>query len=305
MASAFHVYFGPDALRAPIRIRKIGPADGLLALREGLDDFLAMPTHPAFIGVFYALAGAALIWLTSFANALHLVFPLASGFALVGPFVAVGLYEMSRRRERGLPASWTDGFTVARSPALPSVVALGLLLFIIFAAWIAAAQLLYVRLYGPRPPQDAIPFIRDVLTTSRGWTLIVAGGIIGLGFAALSLCLSVVSFPLLLDRDIGLVPAIDASVQTARENPGAVALWGLIVAVMLILGTLLLFIGLAIAMPILGHATWRFYRRAIVREPEREVPIDESPRPNLAERPLLRPIWISLDLFEFIRRGRL
>ena len=304
MASAFHVYFGPEALDARIRIRKLEPGDCIAALREGLDDFLAMPTHPVFIGIFYALAGIALVGLTSVRNALHLVFPFAAGFALLGPFFAVGLYEMSRRREAGLSVSWRDAFAVLRSPALPSIIALGAGLFAVFAAWIGVADVLYGWLYGPKPPAAALPFLADVLTTGRGWTLIVVGGLVGFGFAALALCLSVVSFPLLLDRDVGVVPAVVASLDTARDNPAAVALWGLIVAAALILGSLPLFIGLAVVMPVLGHATWRFYRRAVERDPAHEVPIMEPTAAGLREAPVFRFVWVSLDMLQFLRQRK-
>src|SRR5271167_2857212 len=226
MTSAFHVYFGPEALAAPPKVRNIAPHDCLAALAEGFDDFLAMPTYPAFVGLFYAVAGIALVAMSSVTSALHLVFPLAAGFALIGPFVAIGLYEMSRRRERGLTVRGRDAFAVFRSPALPSILAFGLLLLAIFAAWIYAAELIYGWLYGPNPPAAALPFFSDVLTTSRGWLLIVAGGFVGFCFAALALCISVVSFPLMLDRDVGLIPALETSVRVARENPLAVALWG-------------------------------------------------------------------------------
>jgi uncharacterized membrane protein len=302
MASAFHVYFGPEALTAPIVVRKIGPRDCFAALREGLDDFIAMPTHVAFLGLFYALGGIALAALSSFGNALHLVFPFVAGFALIGPFFAVGLYELSRRRESGLPASLRDAFAVFRSPALPSIIALGLYLFVIFALWIGVAEVLYVQIYGPNPPAAAIPFLDDVLTSGRGWLLIVLGGPIGLCFAAVALCISVISFPLMLDRDVGLVPAVVASTRLARENPAAIALWGLIVAAALVLGSLPLFLGLALVMPVLGHATWRLYRRAVQREPAHELPIKDSGGPGLAGIPPLKPIWVSLDLFEFLRR---
>ena len=246
-----------------------------------------MPTYPAFVGLFYGLAGVALVSLTSFGNALHLAFPLAAGFALVGPFVAVGLYEMSRRREQGLAATWRDAFAVLRSPALPSILALGFLLFVIFFTWIEAAQLLYVQIYGPDPPAAAIPFFRDVFTQRARLAAHCLGGAIGFCFATVSLCISVVSFPLLLDRDVGLVPAIAASLRVSRENPTAIALWGLIVAAALLLGSLPLFIGLAVVMPMLGHSTWRLYRRAIAREPARELPIwtaELNPRDSVSVR---------------------
>ena len=302
MASAFHVYFGPEALTAPIRIRKIGPRDCFAALREGLDDFVAMPSHAPFLGLFYALGGIALATLSSFGNALQLVFPFAAGFALIGPFFAVGLYELSRRREVGLPASLSDAFAVFRSPALPSIIALGFYLFVTLALWVGVAELLYVQLYGPKPPAGAVSFLADVLTSGRGWLLILLGGLIGFCFAALALCISVISFPLMLDRDVGAVPAVVASMRLARENPGAVALWGLIVAAALTLGSLPLFLGLALVMPVLGHATWRFYRRAVQRDPVHEVPIDVSGGAGLAGISVLRPLWTFLDLFEFLRR---
>jgi uncharacterized membrane protein len=114
VTSAFHVYFGPDAVAATPRVVRIGPDAYLTALREGFDDFFAIPTYPMFVGLFYAVAGVVLFAMTSFGNALHLAFPLAGGFALIGPFVAVGLYEMSRRRERGLAVRGRDAFTVLR-----------------------------------------------------------------------------------------------------------------------------------------------------------------------------------------------
>ncbi len=247
MASAFQEYFGSDALRRPLKVRKIEPRDCFAALAEGFDDVLTMPTYPAFVGLFYALAGVTLVSLSSFANAVQLAFPLAAGFALVGPFVAVGLYEMSRRRDLGLTATWRDAFAVRRSPALPSILALGLVLLAIFVAWIEAAELLYVHIYDPRPPVAAIPFILDVLTSGRGWLLIVLGGSIGFCFAAIALSISVVSFPQMLDRNVGLVPAVAASLRVSRENPVAVALWGAIVAASLVVASIPLFVGLAVA----------------------------------------------------------
>jgi uncharacterized membrane protein len=306
MTSAFHVYFGPEALAAPPKVRSIGPHDCFSALAEGFDDFFAIPTYPVFVGLFYAVAGIALVAMSSFTSALQLVFPLAAGFALIGPFVAIGLYEMSRRRDRGLVVRGRDAFAVFRSPALPSILAFGLLLLAIFAAWIFAAELIYVWLYGPNPPAAALPFLADVLTTTRGWMLIVLGGFVGFCFAALALCISVVSFPLMLDRDIGLVPALEASLRVTRANPLAVALWGLIVATALVVGSLPLFTGLAVMMPVLGHATWRLYRKAIERDPAHEVAVELPHSEAFVESPILRPLWIFLDCLDAMRRkGRI
>jgi uncharacterized membrane protein len=304
VTSAFHVYFGPETLTATPRVRRIGAGDCFSALKEGLDDFLAMPTYPVFVGLFYAVAGIALFAMTSLGNALHLAFPLAAGFALIGPFVAIGLYEMSRRRERGLVVRGRDAFAVLRSPALPSILAFGLLLLAIFAAWIFAAELIYVSLYGPNPPAGAIPFLKDVLSTSRGWTLIALGMVVGFGFAAFALAVSVVSFPLMLDRDLGLVPALEASLRVTRANPLAVALWGLIVAAGLVLGSLPVFFGLAVVMPVLGHATWRLYRKAIERDLAREVPIEGPLNPDITKNPAVRFVCIFLDMVDVLREGK-
>jgi uncharacterized membrane protein len=304
MTSAFHVYFGPEAVAATPRVRRIGPDDCFSALKEGLDDFFAMPTYPVFVGLFYAVAGIVLFAMTSFGNALHLAFPLAAGFALIGPFVAIGLYEMTRRRERGLLVRGRDAFTIVRSPALPSILAFGLVLLTIFAAWIFAAELIYVWLYGPNPPATATSFLHDVLTTDRGRTLIVVGVLVGFCFAALALAISVVSFPLMLDRDLGLVPALDASLQVTRANPLAVALWGLIVAAALVLGSIPLFFGLAVVLPVLGHATWRFYRKAIERDPAHELPIEGPLHPDVTRNPALQLLWTFLDALDYLRQGK-
>lgn len=268
--SAVHVYFGPDAREAQPVVRKIGISDAFAALSEGFDDFKAMPTHIIFLAIFYVGAGIVLTALSSFGGALQLVFPLAAGFALVGPFMAIALYELSRRREAGAEVRLADAFDVANSPSLPALACLGLALVAIFAAWIGAAQALYGWLYGPAAPASAAAFFDDVLSSERGWLLIGLGGGIGFLFAVAVLCVSVVSFPLLLDRDVGLVPAVATSLRVAAQNPAAVAAWGAIVAGLLILGALPLFIGLAVVMPVLGHGTWRFYRRAVERDPAHE-----------------------------------
>ena len=280
--TAMHVYFGPDALEAPAVVRKLQVSDAFAALAEGFDDFKAMPSHLIFLPIFYVGAGIALTALSSFGGALHLVFPLAAGFALVGPFLALGLYELSRRRELGMDVGLSDAFIVASSPALPSLACLGLALAAIFAAWIAVAQTLYVVLYGPAAPTSAAEFVNDVLSTHRGWLLIGLGGGIGFLFAAAVLCITVVSFPLMLDRDVGLVPAVTTSLRVSWVNPLAVATWGAIVAGLLSLGALPMFIGLALVIPVLGHATWRFYRRAIERDPAHE----QHPKwPDVAKKP--------------------
>lgn len=265
--TAFHVYADAAGTAAHPDVRRISFADLSAALRAGLDDFMEMPSHLVFIGIIYPLVGVVLATWTSGANALPLLFPLASGFALIGPVAAIGLYEISRRREQGLPVSWRDALAVRRSPALPSIIAVGVLLLAVFLAWLLVARGLYVELLGPEPPASIAALLDRVFNTREGWTLFVVGNLIGLIFAILALCTSIVAFPLLLDRDVGAWAAVQTSWRAAMTNPVEIAAWGLIVAALLVLGSLPIFAGLAVVVPILGHATWHLYRRLVAAPP--------------------------------------
>jgi uncharacterized membrane protein len=251
-------------------IRRIGFADLQEALAKGIDDFYAMPTHAMFLCVIYPIVGFLLARLAFGYSVLPLLYPLASGFALVGPVAALGLYELSRRREAGLPASTTHAFDVLGSSSIGAITALALLLLTIFVVWVAAANAIYVATFGYATPTSIEDFVHEVLTTRQGWTLILAGNLVGALFAVLVLTISVVSFPLLLDRDVGAAVALLTSIRAVARNPLTMMLWGLIVAALLVVGSLPLFFGLTIIMPILGHATWYLYRRVV--EPEAAPP---------------------------------
>ena len=256
-----HVIAGASGDWTRPTVRTIGIADIKDALDKGVADFLAMPSHLLFLCLIYPLVGVPL----AAANDLYLLYPLASGFALLGPFAAVGLYEVSRRREAGMNPTWQDAFEVLRSPAMPSILVLGGVLMVIFLCWLGVAQALYVWLFGPNPPTSMLRLLRETLTTPHGWALIILGNGIGFLFAAFVLAISVISFPILLDRDVGVAVAIHTSVRAVLANPAMMALWGLIVAALLVLGTLPLFVGLALVMPILGHSTWHLYRKVVPR----------------------------------------
>jgi len=249
-------------VRAPV-VRQIGLADLKDALAKGFSDFAENRTDLIFLSLIYPLAGLVLAQLVVGNAMLPLLFPLASGFALIGPFAATGLYEMSRRRERGEPASWATAAEVFKSPSFGAIFRLGLILSAVFLLWLWCAMEIYHLTLGPLMPISIGAFVSDVFTTAPGWTLILAGTGVGFLFALAVLSISVVSFPMLLDRKVRVSTAISTSVEAVRENPVPMLAWGLIVAVGLVLGSIPAFAGLIIVMPVLGHATWHLYRKTI------------------------------------------
>jgi uncharacterized membrane protein len=262
-------------------VRRISTSDLYYALARGYDDLAAFPSYAVFLCVIYPLLGILLIGLTSGTlSLLPLAFPIAAGFALVGPIAAIGLYELSRRREAGLDSSPRHVLDVLHSPSLGGIIALSVLLMAIYLIWLVVAYALYIVIFGYSAPTSIEQFITDLLTTQRGWTLIIARIGIGFLFAALVLSISAISFPLLLDRDVGAAEAMHTSLRVMAMNPLPMALWGLIVAALLVIGSIPFFLGLAVVLPLLGHATWHLYRRTV--EPDRNPHPDYQPR----ERPL-------------------
>jgi len=268
-------------MAAPYVIRKIGLSDLSDALRLGWEDFKAVPSHAIVLCVIYPVLGLVLFRMVLGYSVLPLLFPLAAGFTLIGPFAALGLYELSRRRERGEEAAAWDAIHVLRAPSFGAMLGLGILLLALFGTWIAAADAIYIATFGHAPAASIPDFERRVLMTPEGWSLIIVGCGVGFLFAVVALCVSVVSFPLMLDRHATAIDAIRTSLQAVMKNPFAMAAWGLIVAVLLVIGSLPFFVGLAIVLPVLGHATWHLYRKVVEPDPN---PPQEKPRPPKGHR---------------------
>ena len=262
-----HILVGASTSPAQPVVRRISTADLYASLERGIDDFAAMPSHAIFLCVIYPLLGIFLIGMTLGNSTLPLAFPIAAGFALVGPLAAIGLYELSRRREAGLDSSSSHALDVLHSPSLGAIVALGLLLMAIFLIWLAVAEWIYIANFGYTAPASLRQFAADVLRTSAGWKLIGVGTGIGFLFAVLVLAISAISFPLLLDRDVGAAVAVLTSIRVVAANPATMALWGFIVTALLVAGSIPFFLGLTVVMPVLGHATWHLYRRAVEPDP--------------------------------------
>src|SRR5438874_530408 len=262
-------------------VRKLTFHDLEIALQRGLDDFRAVPSHAVMLCLIYPVVGLVLARLVLGYEVLPLLFPLAAGFALIGPFAAIGLYELSCRREQGEEVDVSKALHVLRAPAFGAMLELGALLLILFGVWIGVANAIYVAIFGLSPAASIPDFATRVLTTPEGWSLVIIGCGVGFLFAVVALCVSVVSFPLMLDRHATAIDAIRTSLQAVRKNPIAMAAWGLIVALLLVIGSLPFFVGLAIVLPVLGHATWHLYRKVVEPDPN---PPQQQPRPPKGHR---------------------
>jgi uncharacterized membrane protein len=259
----FHVLTNADDTIDMPQVRHIELADLREALREGWRDFWQKPSHLVFLGLIYPAVGVAIAMWSSGLNAWPLLFPLISGFALVGPLAALPIYEMSRRQELGLDTHWSSALQVFRSPAMASIAAVGIGLMLLFTAWLLVAQFIYESHFGPGSPPTLAAFLSDVFSTQQGQSLMLWGNLAGLLFAIVALGSAVITIPLLLDRDVGAAVAVQTSFRAVIANPLVMAAWGLIVAALLILGSLPLLVGLAIVVPVLGHATWHLYRKVV------------------------------------------
>jgi uncharacterized membrane protein len=244
--------------------RRLTTADLRSALRLGWDDLAAMRSDVLFACMLYPAMGAVLLGLATQGDLTHLLFPVLSGFALVGPVAALGLYELSRRREAGGEVSWGAMFDVLRNPRFPRILMLALFNGVIFMAWLLLADAIHAATLGAERPASLTALVTAALTTPAGWVMTVIGTGVGFVLAAAVLAVSVISFPLLLDRNVTLPVAVMTSVQVARENPVVIATWGLIVAGGLVLGIIPMLLGLVVVLPVLGHATWHLYRAAVV-----------------------------------------
>jgi uncharacterized membrane protein len=276
-----------DTIHSPVpTIRHIRVSDIKDAIKQGFEDFEAYRSDVVMLCVVYAVVGLILVRLMFGSDLIPLLFPMASGFAIIGPFAALALYEMSRMRERGVPVSWANAFDVLKAPAIGSIMILGAGLVALFLLWIMTAWLIFANTMGTppltsisgevliyakplgTPPVTSISgFLHDVFRTTGGQAMIVVGIGVGFLFALAAMMISVVSFPYLLDQDVGLDTAVRTSVKAVISNPGPMAVWGLTVAGLLVLGSIPAFVGLVVVVPVLGHATWHLYRKLVPSKP--------------------------------------
>ena len=257
----------PAARTRKIPVRRIDAADLRLSLTHGLNDFLAMRGDIFFAGLIYTLIGIAAVVMTTNEPLMPYFFPVVAGVGLLGPVAAVGFYELARRREKGnSDHNWSHFFDVLKRPSADDMGIVAGLLLLIFLGWLLAAGALYGLLFGFWTPTSIGEFLTAVFTTVQGWMLIVLGALVGVIFGWFVLTLSVVSLPLLVDRNVSASEALSASWRAANANKRLMFRWGLIVTGLLVLGSAPLFVGLAFVLPWLGYSTWHLYTRLIDRE---------------------------------------
>ena len=236
-----------------------------LSLKQGLDDFLSLRGDLFFAGLIYTVIGIAAVVMTTNGPLMPFFFPIVAGVALLGPVAAVGFYELARRREKGQEVHWFNFLDVRKRRTVDDMGMVAGLLLAIFFLWLLAAGALYALIFGWATPATMGDFVAMIFTTARGWALIVSGAIVGAIFGWFVLALSVASLPMLVDCDVSAAEAVSASWRAAHANKGEMIRWGVIVGVLLVLGSIPLFVGLAFVLPWLGYSTWHLYTRLIDR----------------------------------------
>lgn len=241
--------------------RRLELADLSHALAAGASDVRGGGIYSLFFGIVYAAGGLLLAVLATRYSVPWLIYPLAMGFVLLAPFAAMGLYDISRRLETGQPLSWHGVLGSVRAATKRDMRWMALITAFTFVIWMDIAALLTFGFLGL--DLDFNDLVRQIFTTPMGLLFLVIGNLVGALLATAVFSFSVVSFPLLYDRDIDFVTAMVTSVRLTMKNLPTMLVWALVIAALVIGSLLTAFIGLVVVLPLLGHATWHLYKRAI------------------------------------------
>jgi uncharacterized membrane protein len=252
-----------DTSPAPDRIAvrdDLAVADLAAALAAGWRDFIAMPRFGLFFGGVYVLAGLGIGWATISGGNLSWLIPAIAGFPLVAPFIAVGLYEASRRRAAGEPLTWRAVLGALKGHGDDQILSMGVIVFVAFAFWMIVAHAIFA-IFMAESGMGANSLA--ALLSPPGLAMLTVGSAVGAGMAFAFFAMTVISLPLLVERKVDFLTAIIASLRTVRRNPAVMTGWAAIIAGLLFAAMLPAFLGLMAALPVLGHATWHLYRRVI------------------------------------------
>jgi uncharacterized membrane protein len=246
-----------------LQINRLSMEDVRSALADGWSDFRTYPAYGLFFGAIYALGGVFIAIMLAYYHLPWMIIPVAIGFPLIGPFIAVGLYEISRRHRLGEPIGWKAILAEVFRQRERQLSWMAFVVLFIFWIWIYQVRLLMALFLGFRIPATLEAFGNVVLTTPEGLLFLAVGTVVGAVLATILFTATVISMPLLLDHDVDFVTAMLTSMRTVIENPGPMLAFGLIVAALAITALIPFFLGLLLVLPVLGHTTWHLYRRAI------------------------------------------
>lgn len=233
-------------------------------INSGIDDFRRAPLFGLFFGGIYAFGGILIVQSFIVFEKGWLIYPVMVGFPLIGPFVAVGLYDVSRRLQAGKPLVWREILSVINSQTSRQLPYMAFVMLFIFWVWIYQVRLLIALFLGRMSFPDFETFFQSITGTAQGWAFIGVGHIVGAGFALLLFSLTVVSIPLILDRDVDFITGMISSVKAVLKSPFVMLSWGVIVTLTVMLSFIPLFLGLLVVLPVLGHTTWHIYKKIVI-----------------------------------------
>lgn len=245
------------------KLRPVNAAHLNAAWRAGIKDFTRAPVMGLFFGGFYTAGGIAMLAAAALYNMGWIVYPALAGFALIGPFAAVGLYEISRQLEAGEKPTWGGVLTVIWAQRKREIAWMGFVMIFLLVIWMYQVRMLLALFLGFEAFHGIDGLVQTIFSTPAGIAFLVIGHVVGAVLSLIVFSLTVISIPLLLDRDVDFVTAMVTSIKTVKESPGPMFSWGLFVVVALFISSIPAFLGLLITLPMLGHATWHIYRHAV------------------------------------------
>ncbi|MVO17727.1 DUF2189 domain-containing protein [Parasedimentitalea huanghaiensis] len=252
------------------KVNKMTASDITASLKAGFSDFLARPVMSSFFGLFYAVFGILFVWCLVWLGKIWMIIPAIIGFPLVAPFAAAGLYEMSRRLQKGESFGWSDILGVMANQRKREMGWMAFVTLFIFWVWIYQIRLLLAIILKNASFADFDGFLSTVFFTPQGWTFLAVGTCTGAILSAALFSVTVIAMPMLLDRETNFVSAMLTSIRVVTENPVIMLSWAAIISVTMLLSLVPAFLGLIFTLPILGHTTWHLYQRAL-------PPVDKSP----------------------------
>ncbi|MFN3823825.1 MAG: DUF2189 domain-containing protein [Pseudorhodobacter sp.] len=247
----------------PLELRRLGFEDLRAVLGAGWQDFRTAPTFGLFFALVYVLAGWLIVYALTVSGQLWWTLPAAAGFPILGPFIACGLYEVSRRLETGEPLRWSGILGVILRQKDRQIPSMAAVILVFFLFWNFLAHMIFALFMGLQVMTNITSSLA-VFATANGVLMLVVGSIVGAGFAGVLFALTVVSLPMLLDREVDFVTAMITSVSVVLHSPVVMVVWGVGISALLFLAMLPGFLGLFVVLPVLGHASWHLYRRALV-----------------------------------------